>query len=210
MKLKPLLFLLAFIINCLPAFGQTSTFTGLIIYDYQFQNPVTGEDISEQLAQFLGKEQHYLINDHSYKSYDESGNLGQLYNSKTNKYYFVNHGDGQLMELDAANSSSENVSVHHLDETETILGMQCKKLIVKTESSETTYWYSSQIKVNHTVYENHNFGEWAAYMNASGGALPLKYVVKNQNYTWTSTARELKEMEFTEDDFDLEKIVGEN
>jgi len=209
MNLKSLLLFLA-IIYCLPAFGQTNSFTGLIIYDYQFQNPVTGEDISEQMAHFLGKEQHYYINDHSYKSYNENGNLGQLYNSKTNKYYFVNPGSGQLMELDAANSSSEKVSVHHLDETETILGMQCKKLTVKTESSETTYWYSPQIKVNRTVYENHHFGDWATYMNASSGALPLKFVVKNQNYTWTSTARELKEMEFTEDDFDLEKIEGEN
>jgi len=199
------LLLVVLMVSWTPIYGQTDNFTGLIVYEYQFQNPLTGTDLTEQVAQYLGREQHYFINAKNYKGYDENGNISQLYNSKTNKYYFINPTTGQLTEKDAAKSNEEIISIQHFDETEYILGQKCNKLIVETDSKKTIYWYSPQIKVDPRVYKNHKLGGWSAYMKASAGALPLKYIVKTTHYNLISTAKEIKEMYLTDKDFDLEK-----
>jgi len=55
------------------SFNQTPKyFSGKIVYRYQLKN-VNDSDITDALAKFIGKEQHYFINDINYKAYDEVG-----------------------------------------------------------------------------------------------------------------------------------------
>jgi hypothetical protein len=185
--------------------AQDSFFTGKIIYDYTFLNPKTGLDITESMSKQMGAQQHYFINEHSYKSYDEKGEFGQLYNSETNTYYFTQ--GTQIMQLDASKSFDEVIEITHLDGSENILGHECKMLIVKSKNSETKYWYSPQIKIDVEVFGDHKFGEWADYLEASKGALPLKYIVKNENYTWISAASTIEPMFLTDDDFDIQNEI---
>ena len=194
----------------LPVLGQTDNFTGKIIYEYQFQEPQTGKDITSQMSQSFGKKQHYFVNDHNYKAYDENGDLVQLYNSSTNKYYFANPNTGELMVLDANKTISEIESVQHSDETKEILGRVCKKVTVKTTRGETTYWYSPEIQVNSENFTNHKFGGWSTYLEASKGALPLKYIVKNANYTWITTATDIQKMDLDKTDFEINQEIGKN
>jgi len=185
--------------------AQDSFFTGKIIYDYTFLNPKTGQDITEVMSAQMGAQQHYFINEHSYKSYDENGTFGQLYNSETNTYYFAQ--GTQIMKIDASKAFDEVIEVTHIEGTENILGYPCRMLLIKTKNSETKYWYSPQIKVDEKVFGNHKFGEWADYLAASNGALPMKYVVKNENYTWISTATSIEKMLLTDDDFDIRNEI---
>lgn len=207
--MKKLIFI-ALIVAWLPAFGQSNNFTGKIIYEYQFQEPQTEKDITNQMSQSFGKEQHYFVNAHNYKAYDENGKLKQLYNSDTNKYYFENPNTGQLMVLDAKTTIAEIVSVQHSDETKEILGRLCKKVTVKTTRDETVYWYSSEIKVNPENFTNHKFGGWSTYLKETNGALPLKYTVKNPNFTWITTVTDIKEMELNKTDFAINQEMNKN
>lgn len=205
--MKSFSFSLLFLLISTVISAQDSFFSGKILYDYKFENPNTGEDITKILSTQLGKEQHYYIDGKSYKSYNEKGEFSQLYNSSTNTYYFVQPQTGSLMQLDASNSMDSVISINKLSDTEMILGMESKKLIVISQNSETVYWYNESIKVDPNIFKNHEFGEWASYLAATNGALPLKYTVKTQYYNWTSTAISIEEMKFTEDDFNIEAIL---
>ncbi|MEQ8526093.1 hypothetical protein [Gracilimonas sp.] len=187
-------------------FAQSNSFTGKILYEYSFQKPDTKEDITDRLAPELGYEQHYFINSKNYKAYDENGNFVQSYNSETNKYYFLDPLTDQIMVINGSIKTSQNVKVTYLDDIEVIMGKKCKKLIVKTERQETIYYYSEEIRVNPEPFLNHHFGDWSYYMEASNGALPLKYVVENEQYTWISTAKEIEEMKLSYKDFDPDII----
>ncbi|HBZ40238.1 MAG TPA: hypothetical protein DEO59_17810 [Balneola sp.] len=112
------------------------------------------------------------------------------------------------MEIDASFMMSEIISVTKLEGTETILGKTCKILVVATKTDETTYFYSDEIAVDPSNFSQHKFGGWNEYMKASNGALPLKYILKNEQYTWTSTAVEITRMEIAEEEFVLETILN--
>lgn len=197
--------LLVFILYSLNTLAQDSYFTGKIVYEYTFLNPNTGQDITETMTEQMGAEQHYFINEHSYKSYDENGIFGQLYNSGNNKYYFA-QGD-QIMMIDASVTMDKVTEIIHLDETEIILGFECKKLIVKTENSETIYWYSPQLTIDYEIFSGHKFGEWADYLKASNGSIALKFIVENEYYSWISTATFIESMTFEKGDFDIENEI---
>lgn len=183
-------------------------FSGKIVYHYDFKDTKTGIDITDRFSGIMGSEQHYFINSNNYKAFDEEGNLKQLYNAESNKYYFPNPNSGEIMELDGSVVLSEIISVTKLEGTETILGMTCKILVVTTKTDETIYFYSDEIAVDPNNFSQHKFGGWSAYMKASNGALPLKYILKNEQYTWTSTAVEVSKMELPNKEFDLNMVLG--
>ena len=60
-----------FLILCLTSFVEPSIFTGKISYNYSFSD-LSGNDITECVSFFLGKGQHYFIDNNNYKTYDES------------------------------------------------------------------------------------------------------------------------------------------
>ncbi|HCI72016.1 MAG TPA: hypothetical protein DF712_19805 [Balneola sp.] len=195
-----------------PAINTDSTnkkdFSGKIVYQYDFRDTKSGNNITDQLSGTIGSEQHYFINSNNYKAFDEDGNLVQLYNAESNKYYFPNPNTGKIMEIDGSFMMSEIISVTKLEGTETILGKTCKILVVATKTDETTYFYSDEIAVDPSNFSQHKFGGWSEYMKASNGALPLKYILKNEQYTWTSTAVEITRMEIAEEEFVLETILN--
>lgn len=195
-----------------PAINTDSTnkidFSGKIVYQYDFKDTKSGNNITDQLSGIIGSEQHYFMNSKNYKAFDEDGNLVQLYNAESNKYYFPNPNSGEIMEIDGSVMMSEIISVTKLEGTETILGMTCKILVVTTNTDETTYYYSDEIAVDPSNFSQHKFGGWSEYMKASNGALPLKYTLKNEQYTWTATAVEISKMELSNEEFDLKKVLG--
>ncbi|NGP89509.1 hypothetical protein [Fodinibius halophilus] len=187
----------------LPLMGQTNDFTGKITYDYQFQSPETGEDITKKMKKFFGTEKHFFINSENYHAYDEEGTLRQLYQSKTNTYYFRSPNNQQLIAVEAEKRVSEIISVEHSTEKTEVMGRSCHKLVIKTEHDETTYWYNPDISVNPKKFKNHNFGGWSTFMKASNGALPLKFKVEAPNYIWVSEAVAIQEMELSNQDFNI-------
>ena len=117
-------YLLAIAAFCLSFRSSEENFAGKIIYQYQFTD-LAGKDITDKLAPYVGREQHYFINAGNYKSYDEHQNLMQLYNAATNQYYAVGK-DKTAKKYDAAEGASQQFEVKHLTVKEKIAGYACK------------------------------------------------------------------------------------
>ncbi len=192
-----------FLIILIPQIAYSQkVFNGKITYEYEFLDPSTREDITKEMAKSYGEKQYYFISNNSYKSYDENNNFRQLYNGSTNKYYFVNPSNNEIMVLDASYSISEVISITHSEETKMILGKLCKQVVIKTDQDKTTYFYNEDLRVDQSMFSGHLFGNWNTFLKASNGALPLEYISESENYIWISTATAYEETDFTSEDFD--------
>lgn len=182
-------------------------FTGKIVYQNKFTD-LAGNDMTDRMAAFLGREQHYYINEKNYKSYDEKENLAQLYHAATNTYYAVGK-DKTAQKIDAATGASGKQTIKHLEERERIAGYDCKALRMETDEATVVYYYSPQVKVDPKAYAKHHFGEWKAYLEATQGCLPLKHVITNtkHGFIWTLTAVSVERMALKDKDFELPRDI---
>ncbi len=184
-------------------YSQESAFTGKIIYEYQFLDPSTGRDITAMLKEYFGEEQHYFINAENYKSLDEEGGLKQLYNSDTNQYYALNPTTGAIEATDAGVSTSTMVEIIHHDETITILGREFKKVTVATEDDKTVYYYDPSLRVDPKPFSKHKFGNWDAYLNATNGAIALRYDIVASQFIMIVKATSIEKMTLENAEFDV-------
>lgn len=180
-------------------------FTGKIQYVYTFTN-LQGKDITESSASSMGREQHYFVDDSNYKSYDEKNNLTQLYDSRSNTYYGF-WKDKTAHRIDAMTRTSQQYQVTRLRQKETILGYECEAIQVVTDESTTIYYYSPQLRIDHKAFSKHNFGDWNRYLEATNGALSLKYKITNhkKGYVWTVLATKIIRMQIGNGDFEFPK-----
>lgn len=177
-----------------------SYFTGKIVYQHTFTD-LDGKETMNALYTALGREQHYLIDDKNYKALNENGRYIQLYNGQTNTYYHFSSNAAH--KIDAATSSSSPAVITKHQGKEKIAGFDCQALQMETGSITTIYYYSDKIKVDPATYARHHFGDWNKYMEASNGALPLKFVMKDHKnkFIWTSVAKVVNEQKMSTEDF---------
>lgn len=199
------LFPLFLFISC-AVLGQSSNFQGFILYKYEFKD-LKGNDITDKMAVDYGSEQHYYINLKNYKSLNQKQELTQLYNSESNKYYF--QMGNEIRVIDASLEYPKTSRHSRSEETLTLLGKDCKSIIVKGDDDETIYFFSGEIAVDVPTFSKHRFGGWSEYLKTSNGALPLKFIVKKKEYTWTATAIEVRMEEYPNSDFDIQVILKE-
>ena len=181
-------------------------FKGKILYEYSFKNPYSGEDISERLRLFFGSEHHYYIKDNNYKSTNEIGQLTTLYQGETNTFYQMG-ANNTAQRFDGKVKSAGEVKIIKLKKIENILGHDCKVFVLKSKQRKITYYYAEDIKVNKDFFAKHHLGNWSDYIEASEGALPLKYVVETQDYIWVAEAIEIIPMDLPEREFTLPQMV---
>ncbi|AHM59266.1 hypothetical protein D770_04995 [Flammeovirgaceae bacterium 311] len=185
-------------------------FVGKILYKYSFSD-MNGNEITEKLSPYFGREQHYFIDSENYKALDENGDLVQLYSSETNTYYYFNKGKF-VQKIDGSTQTSKKAVVTELDLEDEIAGYNCKAVQIETDNATTVYYYSPSIKTDKEVFSKHNFGEWNRYLEATGGGLTLKFVMTDHKngYVWTSVATEVSRMDLSAEDFVLPSDANKN
>lgn len=189
---------------CARSFAQD--FSGKIIYTNTFKD-LQGKDITARMAPFFGKETHYFIKDSNYKAYDQDQRLLYLYNASANTYYSAQPGNEELGKQDAGKKSEEKYHVKKIAGTAKICGYDCISLEEKTPTVTTIYFFNAAIRVNKNAFQQHHFGNWNAYLEATDGSLPLKMVCTDtkNGFVWTSTARAVERLQLTRSDFDIER-----
>ena len=197
---------LAIVFTLSSAISIPPPFTGKIQYKYSFSD-LEGKDITEKAALVLGREQHYFVSDSNYKSHDESNNITQLYDSRTNTYFGF-WKNQTAHRIDALTRTSQKYMIRKLDKTETILGYKCRAIQVETDETSTVYYYSPLLRINPKGFSKHNFGDWNRYLEATDGALSLKYVITNlkKGYVWTIQATKITKMQLGAGDFEFPKM----
>lgn len=199
---KKLFVLLISIIQLNLVAAQNKDFVGRILYKNTFFTP-DGVNRTKEIAVALGAEQDYYISGANYKSICNGMRLTmQLYNGKTNKYYIV-LPDKTATVFDGSTVSDSVLSVTHGKTDTLILGRKCKSVVINTVQSMTTYYYDPSVKVNKDDYKKHEFGNWNRFLQESNGALPIKYIVVNQMFTWDAEATKIESLTLSDKDFEL-------
>jgi hypothetical protein len=200
--MKRILLIAILVISTSIVFSQN--FEGYILYSYQFLDS-EGNDITKTMGPERGLEQNYYINSRNYKGIDEKGRLSQLYNSKTNTYFYQQ--GKSIKSFPGSTEYPKEFKYESQNDTLTIAGFHCKSIVVITESGKTTYYFSDSISVDSKNFMNQRFGNWSNYLKASKGALPLKFIVKQENYTLIATAIIIEQKKLDDSEFDIDKIL---
>ena len=203
-KLASLICTIAILSSFAPA---NEMFMGKIIYKNSATD-MAGNDITAAVAPYVGFEQHYYIDGKNYKSTDEKGNLRELFHSSDNIYYSIGP-DNMAEKIDASTNGATSIKVNKLDKKEKIAGYDCVSIQIVTEKSDITFFYSPLLKTDAKAFSKHAYGEWDKYMEASGGALPLKFIYSDakSGFILTSTATSVTKMTLLAKDFELPEGV---
>mgnify|MGYP000109026986 CR=1 FL=1 len=196
-----LILLATFVINSLHA----QNFEGKIGYRNEYNSKIPNVS-SAQFAAMLGTTQDYRIKGAKYKSITNGTySKWQLYVPSENRLY-TKVGVSDTLIWNDANSNLDKAVKYEIQESDVVvLGYKCKVLVLETATGKSKYYYSKKIKVDPTLFENHQFGNWAMIMEQTK-SLALKIEMETPQFTLVSTATSVKEMILNSDVFELPKV----
>ena len=186
--------------STLTVFGQN--FEGKITYSntYKNKNP---QMTDQQWLSMMGGTQEYYIKGGNYKSVTDGTLMQwQLYVNSENKLYSKMSNSETVFWNDGLINTDSIISVELNKNVIEILGYKCDELILTCKSGIQKYYFNSILKVDVSLFENHKFGNWYAFLKESN-SLPLKMVIDNAQFTMEKIATEVKEMKLNEKDFQL-------
>ena len=176
---------------CSKVFCQN--FEGEIIYQNNIESRIQGVT-DAQLTSVVGSRQEYYIKDGHYKSVMNGQSIiMQLYDWTTNRIYNKMAKSDTLYWFNAATNTDDIISHEIKRNAETILGINCDALILKTKYGATTFYFGDNYKLDTNKFLNHEYGNWAFFVK-NAGALPLKMVIESDKFKMISTAIEIKPM----------------
>ncbi|PCJ92859.1 MAG: hypothetical protein COA50_15125 [Flavobacteriaceae bacterium] len=194
------------LITCstLAVFGQN--FEGKITYSntYKSQNP---QMTDQQWLTMMGGTQEYSIKNGDYKSVTNGTIMQwQLYVNSENRLYLKMANSETALWNDGLINVDSILNVKLNKSVIKILGYDCDELILTCKSGIQKYYYNTSIKVNVSLFENHKFGNWYAYLKESN-SLPLKMVINNPQFTMESVATEVKKIKINDIDLKLPEDI---
>ncbi|NOT73760.1 MAG: hypothetical protein HOP08_02445 [Cyclobacteriaceae bacterium] len=186
--MKALKAILFFLTIASSSFGQD--FEGKVIYRNEYTSKISNLS-SEQFTSMMGTTQIYLLKGGDYKSLT-NGTFAQwqLYINKDNKLYNKMSHSPTVFWLDGAVNTDEILKVEINKEVTEVLGYLCDELIFTCKSGIKKYYFSSKIKIDPKLYEQHKYGNWNEILLRTNG-LPLKMILDSTQFSVVSTATEI-------------------
>lgn len=211
-KMKLSLFLLL----CTVSLTYAQNFEGWITYKMEALNP-NPEMIPESSWQEGIKEQFgergYMVHKYFYKhnrylsEIDAGKEKGfQLYNPNDQLLYSWQMNAEDAVTIDSRENMDEFIEIVDGEAGDTILGIPCKSIIVKSDMGQMTLWYNSDyFKMDADLYRAHILGHWEQILDRIG-CLPLKMEHKGFMTHLVQTAIEYKIEAVSDDKFTLPKF----
>lgn len=197
------------------SYGQT--FEGWITYKMEALNPNTKmipdstwqKGIKEQFG-----ERGHIIQKYFYKKYkyisemDAGKETGfQAYNSKDKLLYSWQLNSDTAITVDSRKYMDELVEINDSAAVDTIMGIPCKSIIVKSKMGQMTLWYNSDyFKMDASLYKGHKYGHWEQILKKIG-CLPLKMEQKGFMTHIVQTAIDFKEVPINDNQFTIPKFM---
>jgi hypothetical protein len=203
--MKKTLITLCLSLCCVVAFAQS--FEGTIVYKNTFKSKMPAVS-DQQFADMMGPTQTWSISGAAYRS-DMNGQLvqWQLYVPADNKLYTKMANSADALWNDVAENKDEVLSAEVHPSNVEILGYKCEELVLTCKSGVQKYYFNKKLAIDAKLFTNHKFGNWYA-MLAEAGAVPLKTVVDNPQFTIESIATEIKPAKLDKALFVLPAGVG--
>lgn len=198
--------LLLFILFLIVLAGiEAQSFEGKITYQNTYKSKLPSVS-SEQFTAMMGNTQEYFIKSDKYKSVTNgSFSQWQLYVPSENRLYSKMSISDTLLWSDGSVNPDPMVSYEIKKGQGEVLGYKCDALVVKTKMGQVTYYFSKKIKVDASLYRNHEYGNWAL-LTGQANSLPLKIEMETPQFTLVSEAIEVKDMELEDSLFDLPEV----
>jgi hypothetical protein len=207
-------FTILLILFCALSFAQN--FEGSITYKMEMLNPnsalIPDSSFQEIIKQQFG-ERGYMIQTYYYKGKNYISELDagmqsgfQCYNPKDKLLYSWQVNNDTAITVDSRKYMDEVIEIMSSNETETILNIPCKVLILKSKMGSMKVWYNSEhFKTDPKLYKGHKYGHWEAMLNEIK-CLPIKVEQTGFMTHVVQTATEYKETVVAEDKFKLPKF----
>lgn len=211
---KKQLWVLIFTLASTVTYAQT--FEGWITYKIDALNP-NPEMIPDSIWQQKMKEtlgtQELFIQKYYYKKdkYTSEMNMGKeksflVYNPQDKLLYSWQMNTNEGVTIDSRKYADEFVEIINNKSVETILGIPCQSIIVKSKSGQLTLWYNNRyFKMDAGFYKGHIYGHWEQILNRIG-CLPLKIEQKGFMTRIVQTAIAYKEEPVNDTRFAIPKF----
>lgn len=202
-----LIVILMMIAYCL----NSQSFEGSITYKLTADNP-NPEMVSDSMWQSILKQQFgergYMVQRYFYKEsnyvseIDAGTEMGyQAYNPKDGLLYSWQKGSDEAITLNSKKYLDKFVEILEHTELDTILGIPCKSIVVKSSLGSMTIWYNSDhFKMDAKFYEGHIYGHWEHILKKIG-CLPIKMKQEGFMGKITLEATDFKKEELSESRF---------
>jgi hypothetical protein len=198
--MNKLLFLII-LLNYSHTFSQS--FEGELTYEVTYISK-SSNVASNQLNYLMGTEQLYSIKKGNYKSVFNGFFMKmQIYRNDENRNYSLTAKSDTLYYEDYSKNKDKALSYEIKKNQDTIMGIPCDLIIVKSEKSKTLFYFNSDYKVNSELFKKHNYGNWY-YIISKTEALPLKTVIETEQFIMTSIATEVTPMKLNDNVFEIQ------
>jgi hypothetical protein len=181
-RLKLSLFAIILNFAIAPLFGQS--FEGWITYKTEMVNP-DSTFFTDSIWQAVMKEKfgdrRYAIKKCFYKNgmYSTEIDAGtesgfQVLNPENKLIYSWQANSDTAIKVDSQQYSDEFIEMIDNELTDTIMGIPCQSVLVKSKMGRMTLWYNRDyFKIDEKYYKGHVYGHWEQIINRLG-CLPLK------------------------------------
>ena len=205
---------LMFLLSSIYSFGQS--FEGSITYKLEVLNPnpkmIPDSSWREMLVSQFG-ERGYMIQKYFYKkdkyiSEIDAGmqNGYQAYNPKTKLLYSWQANSDTVVTINTKNYIDNLIEITDSEALDTILGIPCKSIIVKSALGEMKLWYTSDyLKMDASLYQGHKYGHWEQILTKIG-CLPMRMEQKGFMTNIVQTIIEFKEEPIADAKFSIPKF----
>jgi hypothetical protein len=198
-------FSLLVVIGCVFVAGaiNAQSFEGVILYQNKYQSKIPNVS-NEQLSNSLGSKQKELISSTGdYKNVFNGGFIKeQLYKSDENKAYTLLASSDIWYYEDYGKNRDKALSFEFSESVDTILGLNCNVISVKTETGYIKFFFNDKYKIDPELYNKHLYGNWY-YIISKTKSIPLKVIYDTPGFTMISEAVSVEEQELNEADFKL-------
>lgn len=182
---------------------HSQIFEGIFTYSINYESK-SSNITSDQLNSLMGTKQWYAIKGGNYKSVFNGDFIKlQIYRNDENRNYNLTAKSDTLYYEDYSKNKDKALSYEIKKNQDTIMGIPCDLIIVKTKKSKISFYYSSDYKVSPESFKGHNYGNWH-YIVSKTKALPLKTVTETEQFIMTSIATEVKPMQLNDNVFEIQ------
>lgn len=205
-------FSLTFIVSITNA----QSFEGWITYKMEAENPmptlIPDSTWQRSIKEQFGErgyiiQKYYYKNDNYISEIDAGKETGyQAYNIKDKLIYSWQINSDTALTIDSRKNKDELIGIIESSAVDTILGISCKSILVKSKMGEMTLWYNSDyFKMDATLFKGHQYGHWQQILDKIK-CLPLKMEQKGYLTQIVQIATDYKEEPIKDSQFEIPKF----
>tara|TARA_R110002033_G_scaffold169674_1_gene210770 strand:- start:7273 stop:7899 length:627 start_codon:yes stop_codon:yes gene_type:complete len=195
------LIIIVFLLSSISLASQN--FEGILVNSINYESKDSSVS-SEQLNSLLGTKQFYAIKEGNYKSVFNGLFIKlQIYKNDENRNYSLTSKSDTLYYEDYSLNKDKVLSFKIEKNKDTIMGILCDLITVKSEKGKTSIYFSSNYKINPDLYKQHNYGNWN-YIVSKIKALPIKTIQETEQFIMTSIATEITPMKLKDNVFEIQ------